>query len=147
MHQIVHRKQTHNYNCGPTALAMLLDFYQISHVPEELEALCETSTRTGTHHDNLVKAARSLGAHVVSKDDAKIADIEKALADGHPVLVNYFNPVTRVGHFAVIKGIEDGHVVLADPQNGDNFRLPIEEFEKLWHNMDKTLWRWMMHLI
>jgi predicted double-glycine peptidase len=61
--------------------------------------------------------------------------------------VNYFNPVTRVGHFAVIKGVEDRHVVLADPQNGDNFKLSFEEFEKLWHNMDKTLWRWMMHLV
>ena len=144
---IVHKKQTHNYNCGPTALAMLLNFYSIPHVEDELEALCETSTKIGTHHANIVKAARTLGAQVSDKENASIKDIEDALKIGHPVLVNYFNPITKVGHFAIVKSLEDAHVVLADPQNGDNYRLTFEEFETLWHNMDKTLHRWMMHLV
>src|SRR5262249_23825321 len=144
IHKVTHRAQSKKYNCGPTALAMLLDFYEVPHVEEELEALCETSSRHGTHHENIVKAAKSLGAGVCVHQNATIVDIEEVLERGHPVLVNYFNPLTRVGHFAVIKGVDDGHMVFADPKNGDNYRLSFEEFEKLWHNHDKTLKRWMM---
>ena len=145
-HEVKHKAQNKKYNCGPTSLAMLLDFYNIPHVEDDLEALCETSPKYGTNHDGIVKAATSLGAKVVEKEQASIADIEKALKAGHPVLVNYFNPLTHVGHFAIIKGIDGQSVIFADPKNGDNFRLTFEAFENNWHNHNKTLLRWMMHL-
>jgi ABC-type bacteriocin/lantibiotic exporter with double-glycine peptidase domain len=146
-HAIVHKAQQKNYNCGPTCLEMLFDFYEIPHVAEELEALCETSEKHGTHHANLVKAAQSLGAHVEEKENATLSDIAEVLASGHPVLVNYFNPLTKVGHFAIIKGIDEGSVIMADPKNGDNYRLSFDEFDSYWHNHNKTLFRWMMHLV
>lgn len=145
-HEIAHKAQTKKYNCGPTSLAMLLDFYNIAHVEEDLENLCETSVMHGTHHASLVKAAQSLGARVVEKENASIADLQSALEMGHPVLVNYFNPLTRVGHFAIIKGFDDEMVIFADPKNGDNFKMSFQEFEDHWHNHTKTLRGWMMHL-
>lgn len=146
-HAIVHKAQDKKYNCGPISLEMLLNFYDIPHVAEELEALCETSPRHGTRHSGIVKAAKTLGARVVEKENANIDDIVVMLESGHPVLVNYFNPLTHVGHFAIIKGVDDGAVILADPKNGDNYRLSFEEFDGYWHNHDKTLVRWMMHLV
>jgi ABC-type bacteriocin/lantibiotic exporter with double-glycine peptidase domain len=147
IHPVMHRAQIKKYDCGPTSLAMLLDFYGIAHVAEDLDALCETTAKHGTEHSGIVKAAQSLGAGVCVHENAQISDIEEVLEKGHPVLVNYFNPVTSVGHFAVIKGVDNGHVVMADPKNGDNFKLSLEAFDGLWHNHSKTLWHWMMHLV
>lgn len=145
-HQVTHKTQSKKYNCGPTSLAMLLDFYNVPHMEDELEELCETSVKHGTHHASLVKAAKSLGAQVVEKENAKISDLKEVLKTGHPVLVNYFNPLTSVGHFAIIKGFDEMSLIFADPKNGDNFKLKFEEFEALWHNHSKTLFGWMMHL-
>lgn len=145
-HAVAHKIQNKKYNCGPTCLEMLFDFYEIPHVADELECLCETDV-TGTHHAKLVQAAESLGARVVEKEHAAIQDIVDALETGHPVLVNYFNPLSNAGHFAIIKGVDDESVIFADPKNGDNYQLSFDEFEGYWHNHDKTLLRWMMHLV
>jgi ABC-type bacteriocin/lantibiotic exporter with double-glycine peptidase domain len=144
-HAVRHRAQQKKYDCGPTSLAMLLEFYDVAHETEALEELCNTSEKSGTHHDDLVEAAKSLGVNVCVHADSSIEDLRGVLTRGHPVIVNYFNPITRVGHFAVVKGIDHEMVTLADPKNGDGYRLSFADFDSHWHNMDKTLWRWMMH--
>jgi len=146
-HKVRHKAQQKTFTCGPTCLEMLFDFYDIAHDPEKLEDLCRSSAEYGTHNHHLVEAAESLGAEVIVKEDAVIDDIIDVLNSGHPILVNYFNPVSKVGHFGIVKGLEDDVLLFADPKNGDDYQLSVEDFSGLWHNHDKTIRGWMMHLV
>jgi predicted double-glycine peptidase len=66
------------------------------------------------------------------------------MSDTAVIIVNYFNPVSQVGHFAVVQDVSDTHIFLADPKNGDGYRLECGQFESLWHNHTKTLEAWMV---
>ena len=145
-HAVKHKAQTKNYNGGPISLEMLLDFHRIPYKAAALEKMCEATPTHGTSNAALVRAAESFGATIVVKENASTDDLIKALRRGRPVLVNYFNPITRVGHFGIVKGIEVDSVIFADPKNGDDYMLTFRDFENAWHSHDKTHRSWMMHI-
>lgn len=145
-HSVPHKKQSKKYNCGPTCLEMLFDFYGISYESEKIEMLCETTPRQGTDNQKLVKAAEQLGASVMAKENASLQDIIVAIESGHPVLVNYFNCKSGVGHFGVVKGVEDNALIFADPKQGDDYPLTFDHFLEHWHNHTKTIHAWMMYI-
>lgn len=145
-HPVQHKKQTSSYNCGPTCLEMLLDFYGIAYESEKIEMLCETAPRRGTDNQKLVEAAERHGARVVAKENAQLRDIIEVIESGHPVLVNYFNCRSGVGHFGVVKGVEAEALIFADPKQGDDYPLTFEHFQQHWHNHTKTIHAWMMYI-
>ncbi len=145
-HPVAHKQQSTDYTCGPTCLEMLLDFYNISYDREVMEELCDAQPVRGTDNSNLVRAAERLGARVVAKENAELEDIVVVIESGHPVLVNYFNCKSGVGHFGVVKGVEENALVLADPKNGDDYLLTFDHFEKHWHNHTRTIHAWMMYI-
>jgi hypothetical protein len=59
-------------------------------------------------------------------------------------MVNYCNPLSGRGHYAVINGYskEKKLVYLADPANGNDYTLRFREFKKLWHNEKNTIKKW-----
>jgi ABC-type bacteriocin/lantibiotic exporter with double-glycine peptidase domain len=144
-HSVVHKAQTTDYTCGPTCLEMLLDFYGIGYEPDMLVHACECAPVRGTDNEKLVRAAQQLGARVSVQQNAALETIVAVLESGHPVLVNYFNCKSGVGHYAVVKGVEGEAFVLADPKNGDDYLLSFEHFEKHWHNHARTIRAWMMY--
>ncbi len=145
-HRVIHKTQSNTYNCGPTCLEMILDFYGIPYESEEIELLCETAPQRGTDNQKLVQAAERLGARVTVKENAQLADIVSVIESGHPVLVNYFNCKSGVGHFGVVKGVENEALILADPKNGDDYPLTFDHFQQHWHNHMKTIHAWMMYV-
>lgn len=145
-HAVVHKTQSTDYTCGPTCLEMLLDFYGISYDPERIGSLCAAAPYRGTDNEKLAEAARALGARVVVRENALLADIVAVIESGHPVLVNYFNCRSGVGHYAIVKGVEGSAFLLADPKNGDDYPLTFGHFKQHWHNHAKTIHAWMMYM-
>src|SRR3989344_4570848 len=105
-HDVPHKQQETDYDCGPVCLEMLLDFYGVSYDEEKLERICDAGPGRGTDNDNLVRAAEHFGTRPVVKENASLEDIIETILNGHPVLVNYFNCKSNVGHYAVVKGVQ-----------------------------------------
>lgn len=147
-HPVRHKLQSNSYNCGPTCLEMLLDFYGVSYDPSELHNLCDCVPGRGTDNEKLVEAIEAHGVKTVVKQNASLSDIVDTIKDGHPVVVNYFNCKSDVGHFAIVKGVDmdTQALLLADPKNGDDYPLTFEHFQKHWHNHTKTIHAWMMYV-
>lgn len=147
-HNVPHKEQSNTYNCGPTCLEMLFDFYGIPYEPDKINEMCECAPRAGTDHLKMIEAAQKCGANVEAKENATLDDILEALRSGHPVIVNYFNCKSGVGHFGVVKGVDEAQkaLILADPKNGDDYMLTFDHFAKHWHNHAKTTHAWMMYL-
>lgn len=147
-HAVPHKQQSTDYTCGPTCLEMLLDFYSIAYDREKMEQLCNAQPGCGTDNAALARAAESFGAKVEVKENASLQDIIFTIERGHPVLVNYFNCRSNVGHFGIVKGVDvnEQSLILADPKNGDDYPLTFDHFGQHWHNHTKTIHAWMMYL-
>jgi ABC-type bacteriocin/lantibiotic exporter with double-glycine peptidase domain len=123
---------------------MALDFFGKSYTHEAVVELCKTKPGRGTENHALVFAIVSHGLCAHTRQKSTLADIEQSLHPRGIIIVNYFNPVSQVGHFAVVQGIDESMIYLADPKNGSDYSLGRPEFESLWHNHTKTLEAWMV---
>lgn len=141
---IPHQMQPDNFSCGPTCLAMVMDFFGKSYERDALVELCKTKPGRGTENHALVFAIVSQGLCAHTYQNASLDDIRTHLHHKAAIIVNYFNPVSRVGHFAVVQGVDDNHVYLSDPKNGDGYHLEHDMFISHWHNHTKTLDAWMV---
>lgn len=58
------------------------------------------------------------------------------VVEGIPVIVDYTEPTSNEGHYAVVIGFNKKRIILNDPWNGKDFSLPYKEFERRWidHN-------------
>lgn len=136
--------QPDNFSCGPTCLAMVMDFFGKSYERDVLVELCKTKPGRGTENHALVFAIVSQGLCAHTFQNATLDDIRLYLHRKAAVIVNYFNPISHVGHFAVVQGIDDERIYLSDPKNGDGYNLSHEEFLSHWHNHARTLNAWMV---
>ncbi|HRY62219.1 MAG TPA: cysteine peptidase family C39 domain-containing protein, partial [Candidatus Paceibacterota bacterium] len=78
------------------------------------------------------------------KDGATLEEIEKLLRDGVPAVVYFIEPSEDEHHYAVVTGLTDKEIVLADPWNGADFRMMRDEFEKRWYGYEDEKNRWLL---
>ena len=60
------------------------------------------------------------------------------------MIVNYVEPDTDTGHYAVVIGLENGKIILNDPWNGEGFAISEEEFVRRWQSGDGQFKKWFM---
>ena len=107
-----------NYNCGPAALATVLQSFGINTTDKELAKLAGTD-KNGTNMYGLVQAAQKKG--LVAKGlRLKVSELEP----GNIV----FLTINGKGHFSVIKNITSKTVYLADPNLG-NINMTLVHFK------------------
>lgn len=141
---LIHIKQPNNYSCGPICLEMVLAYFRIETNYDELTKLTKVHSVHGTDNDEMIKVLKFKGLAATEKTEADIADITEALDKGWPVIINYVNPESGIGHYAVIKGYSEDILTLADPKNGDNYTISFKKFLNHWSNSDGTVKRWML---
>ncbi|MBI4739782.1 C39 family peptidase, partial [Candidatus Woesearchaeota archaeon] len=128
-------KQAYDYSCGAAALATLLTYGLGDNVTEQ-EVLSEAMTSLSSDDFDLRK-----------KDGLSLLDLQRvSMVRGHkaqgfrlapeflsqlkkPVMV--FIQPRGYEHFAVLKGVREDSVYLADPSLG-NVRMPMYRFLEMW---------------
>ncbi len=126
-------KQDRSFTCGPTAVQMACAFWGARLSESKLVKLAHSSP-FGTSHGGLLQSVLDAGLYCYLNADTSIEEIKYLLRSGWPVIVNYTEPSTNDGHYAVAVGFSERSIILNDPWNGPNFKLPWPEFERRWYD-------------
>lgn len=125
--------QQKEYTCGPASLGMVFGFFGLRTSETSLARLAKT-TREGTSHLHLIDAARKKGFYCFVHEAATVNQIKHFVDIGEPVIVNYVEPSTEEGHYAVIVGYTKHSLIFNDPWNGKRFKMSVKEFIRRWHD-------------
>ncbi len=146
-------KQQSELACGVAALRMVLQYYGKDVSSEEIIKSVGGVTKQGIKVIKLAEFARSLGFDVecysynekLAKDKAKIkkpskSDLIKFLKRKVPVIIAvrsfllFNNKPSKMGHFIVITGYDDGIFLYNDPWSGEEHSIKEEELMFAWFN-------------
>lgn len=126
------------YQCGPAALAMVLQSSHVEVTPEALVPLVYLPARQGSLQVELLATSRTFGrlAYVLPPD---LESVLKQVQQGRPVLV-----LQNLGlswyprwHYAVVVGFDlsRGELELHSGTR-ENYRTPLPLFERTWQRGD-----------
>lgn len=122
------------FECGPAALAMLLQSAGLAASPAQLRPQVFLPGRRGSLQTELLVAARRQGLPAYRLEPSLPALLQE-LAAGHPVLVfqNLALPIYPVWHYAVVLGFdrERGSLRLHSGHTPD-LEMPLSTFERTW---------------
>ena len=126
------------YQCGPAALATILQFSEIEVSPDELVPLVYLPERKGSLQIEMVAAARSYGrlTYEISPD---METLLGEIAAGSPVLVmqNLALSIYPRWHYAVVKGYDfSRQEVLLNSGINEDYWLDFKVFERTWSRAD-----------
>ncbi|VVB80060.1 Peptidase C39 family protein [uncultured archaeon] len=129
-------KQRTGFYCGPASLEMVLAFFKKYKTQKELAKEARTK-KDGTTHEEMIKVARREGFYCYVHNNSTIEEIKHFIKQGLPVIINYKEPSSEEGHYAVISGYKKSRLILNDPWNGNNFKIKEKEFLRRWHDYHK----------
>jgi len=145
MLEIPYYKQEEDYTCGPTAVKMVLGFYGVKESVENLKNKCHVSETKGTTRANMIKVLKNFGLHVHAHADASLEEVGELLKKRKAVVVNFREPSSNEGHYAVVRGFKGGKIFLRDPYNGADFSIKTKEFIARWFGYHKSINKnWIM---
>lgn len=122
------------YQCGPAALATMLNQRELRTTPEQLEPQVYLPERKGSLQLELVAAARSHGL-LVYPLRPRLEDLLSELAAGNPVLLlqNLGNDWWPIWHFAVAVGYDrEANTLLLRSGTEKRQSLNLRYFESTW---------------
>lgn len=125
--------QKWDISCGAAALATVLNYQHRDAVTEKEVAKAmlkgndpaRVRARLGFSLLDLKRFADSRGYRGIGYRDLSIEDLVKFGPTIVPIRVHGYN------HFVIFRGLEDGHVLLADPAFG-NRRMTLDRFKTAW---------------
>ncbi len=123
-----------DYQCGPAALATLLQHSQLTVTPQALVPLVYVPQRKGSFQIEMSAAARQHG-RVVYTLEPQLGAVLQEVAAGHPVLVlqNLGLDLLPRWHFAVVKGYDlAARQLILNSGRIENYRVAIGTFERTW---------------
>ena len=127
-------RQQYDYSCGAAALATLLSHHYQTPTPEQdvFQQMYASGDKTKIHKEgfSLLDMQRFLATRGFRADGFKLP-IEKLIAEKLPAIVL----ITDRGfnHFVVIKGAEDGRILIGDPSTGNRV-VSMGRFQEIWRN-------------
>ncbi|OHA40633.1 MAG: hypothetical protein A3G59_02125 [Candidatus Taylorbacteria bacterium RIFCSPLOWO2_12_FULL_47_20] len=142
--QVPYYKQVDKNACGPAALQMVFEYFS-KHVGQRtLKKQIKTTAEEGTERNNLTKTATENGFYCYVNNESNLAEVEKFVLYGLPVIVSYIEPSNDEGHYAVVTAFTSKQLLFNDPWNGEYFSVDKDEFVARWHGEFDKSKHWMM---
>jgi predicted double-glycine peptidase len=136
-------RQVSTYDCGASALQMILQYYGIDEREEKIMESIHTNTKEGTKTEDIIKYLKRKGFKV-SDGVLTINELKKYIDKKIPVIVvlqawvdkktpNWEKGYTN-GHYAIVIGYTDNSIIFSDPSSINETYLSYDEFLKRWHD-------------
>lgn len=125
--------------CGPSALASVLDYWGVPVEPEGLRKEIYRENLKGSLTVDLLLAAESRGLSAEMLDGG-LDRLKRELAAGHPVIafVNEGFSFYPAGHYLVLTGYDDRRrSVFAHSGLKRDLEIPYRKFDKQWEKMER----------
>ena len=128
--------------CGPASLRIVFAYFGTATPEKVIARACRSTDAAGTTGANLARGARRLGFAARIVDGADLRMVERWLARGIPVIVDWMSAIARrptratlpCGHYSVVCGLDRAHIFLQDPAIGRRRRLARRDFLNLWYD-------------
>ena len=139
-----HRQKT-AYTCGPASLRMAFEYFGECASEEELARLLLTDSEIGTRHNKLIDIAVKRGFYCYVNNESTIFEIQHFISRDLPVIVHFLqNDEDNEGHYALVVGVDDEHLVFNDPWSGNHLELRGSDFLPLWQDPQGIYKQWLM---
>ena len=117
--------------CGPACLKIVFAYFGRHLSEQKIAKACRSSVRSGTTGPNMVRGAKQFGFDAKVFDRSNFRTIAKWLRRGVPFIVDWMSTVRNpgdgqpmaCGHYSVVCGLEENHIVLQDPGMGGRRRI------------------------
>jgi len=142
-------EQSHNYDCGAACLRAICQYFGVGPDDEdEFISVCRATPEDGTEPEALVRAAKHCGLQAHKIEGMTVEQLRAFLKASRPVICDIQAwgeqddyHTNKNGHYIIALGFDDKNFYFEDPSIHDNDsrgHLPIAEFEKRWHDVDKN---------
>jgi len=132
-------KQSDASRCGPAAIKMVLSYYKIDALEEEICKRCSLTYELGCTDVQMKEAIESFGLGCEIKNNSTLEDVEYWINHHVPVIVDWFTPGINPGledmpngHSSVVVGIDRERIYLLDPEIGATRSIMRDEFMRVW---------------
>jgi len=124
------------YQCGPSALASVLNYWGVTVTPEQIEEDIFSKDVRGTVTIDMVLYAQKKGLEA-KQYSGNLDMLKKHLDAYHPiiVLVDYGIFTIQINHFLVVIGYSHNALIVHSENTGEQF-VTVDEFMKIWKKTD-----------
>jgi predicted double-glycine peptidase len=141
--------QTYDYDCGASALQVVMEYYGVGIDAERLRKELKTDIN-GTRYVNMIALAEKYGFQVYASTNFTLESLKRFVDDHYPVIVavqawadRYMTPGEwrkdyDDGHYVVVIGHQENVIIFEDPSSWRRTWLTEREFLARWHDMDNS---------
>lgn len=116
---------------------MTLAAHGVRRTQKQIALRAKTNAKVGTQPARLVAALQEEGMPVRVGQRKTLAQIEKALKEEKIVIVLFLEPEEDVDHYAIVREIKDGFIVLLDPYaKKGRTSMTTKEFLRRWKDKE-----------
>jgi predicted double-glycine peptidase len=140
-------RQTFDFDCGATALQIVMEYYGVDVREDQLIRELKTD-ENGTSFELMISFAERNGFKVHAATGVSLEQLKHFVDDGHPVIIIVQAWAERYmtledwkadyddGHYAIVIGHNGGIIIFEDPASMHRTWLTEEEFLARWHDLD-----------
>jgi len=140
-------RQAFDFDCGPKALQMVMEYYGVE-IREDILIKELGTDKNGTSVDSMIFVAEKNGFKVFTATEVSLEQLKDFVDGGSPVIVLVQAWGERYmtledwkadyddGHYAIVIGYNGNIIIFEDPSSIRRTWLAEEEFLSRWHDID-----------